>query len=134
MPRARRIGAHRASSSGGSAPAGRHASRTASLLFAVLAACSATVAPAIYAAEADADVQPILNSHGCLGCHGLNHRIVGPGFNEIAKKYNGDPKAQAIIEAGIRGGSSGKWGGTMPPFPTLKPDELKALAAFVLKQ
>ena len=37
--------------------------------------------------------------------------------------------------ARIRGGSVGKWGSVpMPPFAALKPEEVKAMAAFVLKQ
>ena len=136
MPRANRIGAPRASSSSFTQHAGptRGTSRGALLLIAALAGCTASLASAAQAAETMADVQPILNSNGCLSCHGVSQRIVGPGFNEIAKKYKGDPKAQATIEASIRDGSSGKWGGSMPPFSALAPDELKALAAYVLKQ
>ena len=81
------------------------------------------------------DAKAVLAKNACLACHGLQQQIVGPGFNEIAKKYKANDKGQAMIENSIRSGSAGKWGsGTMPPFAALKPEELKALSAFVLEQ
>lgn len=81
------------------------------------------------------NVQALLASNACLSCHGLTQKIVGPGYHEVAEKYKADPQAQSKLEASIRGGSVGKWGSVpMPPFAALKPEEVKALAAFVLKQ
>ncbi|WP_295958602.1 c-type cytochrome [Rhodoferax sp.] len=87
------------------------------------------------ATGANINVQALLQSNACLSCHGLTQKIVGPGYHEIAEKYKADPQAQSNVEAGIRGGSTGKWGSAaMPPFVALKPAEVKALAKFVLKQ
>ena len=81
------------------------------------------------------NVQALLASNACLSCHGLTQKIVGPGYHDVAEKYKADPQAQSKLEASIRGGSVGKWGSVpMPPFAALKPEEVKALAAFVLKQ
>ena len=91
-----------------------------------------SVAPA---SAAKVDVQALLNNNACLSCHGLTQKIVGPAYHDIALKYKSDSQAQATLEASIRAGSTGKWGSAaMPPFAALKPEELKALAAFVLKQ
>lgn len=85
--------------------------------------------------SASINVQALLASNACLSCHGLNQKIVGPGYHEVAEKYKADPQAQSKLEASIRGGSAGKWGGVaMPPFAALQPEEVKALAAFVLQQ
>ena len=87
------------------------------------------------AGGASVNVQALLASNACLSCHGLTQKIVGPGYHEVAEKYKADPQAQSKLEASIRGGSVGKWGSVpMPPFAALKPEEVKALAAFVLKQ
>lgn len=87
------------------------------------------------AGGASVNVQALLASSACLSCHGLTQKIVGPGYHEVAEKYKADPQAQSKLEASIRGGSVGKWGSVpMPPFAALKPEEVKALAAFVLKQ
>ncbi|MGF6524967.1 c-type cytochrome [Variovorax sp. PvP013] len=81
------------------------------------------------------NVQALLASNACLSCHGLTQKIVGPGYHDIAEKFKADQQAQSKLEASIRGGSVGKWGSVpMPPFAALKPEEVKALAAFVLKQ
>ena len=82
-----------------------------------------------------ADVTTLLNANGCLACHGIGQKIVGPGYNEVAAKYRGDANALSKIEASIRNGGMGKWGQIpMPPFTQLKPEELRAMAEFVLKQ
>ena len=87
------------------------------------------------AGGATVNVQALLASNACLSCHGVTQKIVGPGYHEVAEKYKADPQAQSKLEASIRGGSVGKWGSVpMPPFAALKPEEVKALAAFVLKQ
>ncbi len=81
------------------------------------------------------DVQTLLAKNACLSCHGLTQKIVGPAYNEVATKYKSDPQAIAKLQASIRNGSTGKWGQMpMPPFASLKPDELQALTGFVMKQ
>ncbi|MBB2917800.1 SorB family sulfite dehydrogenase c-type cytochrome subunit [Cupriavidus alkaliphilus] len=81
------------------------------------------------------DVQGLLAKNACLSCHGVTQKLVGPAYHEVATRYKGDAQAQAKLEASIRGGSSGKWGAVpMPPFAGLKPEEVKALAAYVRQQ
>ena len=80
------------------------------------------------------DVKVLLNANGCLGCHGIQQKIVGPSYAEVASKYRGDAEAVGKLEASIRNGGTGKWGQIpMPPFMQLKPEELQALIEFVLK-
>ncbi|SOY94055.1 SULFITE:CYTOCHROME C OXIDOREDUCTASE (SUBUNIT B) OXIDOREDUCTASE PROTEIN [Cupriavidus taiwanensis] len=87
------------------------------------------------AAAASVDVQGLLAKNACLSCHSATQKIVGPAYHEVAVRYKGDPQAQARLEASIRGGSSDKWGAVpMPPFAGLKPEEVKALAAYVRQQ
>ncbi|MES2412228.1 MAG: c-type cytochrome [Pseudomonadota bacterium] len=98
---------------------------------------AAPAAPAVSAGGANAvvDVQALLTANACLGCHAINQKVVGPSYHDVAMKYKGDAQAQSKLEANIRAGGSGKWGPVpMPSFAGLKPQEVKALAAFVLKQ
>jgi cytochrome c551/c552 len=96
---------------------------------------AAASAPAAAAADAKVDVQGLLARNACLSCHSVTQKVVGPAYHEVATRYKGDAEAQAKLEASIRGGSSGKWGSVpMPPFAGLKPDEVKALAAYVRQQ
>ncbi len=102
-------------------------------------AAPAATAPASAASRAAAggavDVQALLTANACLGCHAINQKIVGPSYHDVAVKYKGDAQAQAKLEASIRAGGAGKWGQVpMPAFAGLKPQEVKELASFVLKQ
>lgn len=99
-----------------------------------MAAAPPAAAP-VAAAIGAVDVQALLTANACLGCHAINQKIVGPSYHDVAMKYKGDAQAQAKLEASIRTGGAGKWGQVpMPAFAGLKPQEVKALAAFVLKQ
>lgn len=101
---------------------------------AVVAAATPAAAP-IAAAGGAVDVQALLAANACLGCHAINQKIVGPSYHDVAMKYKADAQAQGKLEASIRAGGAGKWGQVpMPAFTGLKPQEVKALAAFVLKQ
>ncbi|GAC1416265.1 MAG: hypothetical protein NVSMB6_18660 [Burkholderiaceae bacterium] len=93
-------------------------------------------AATIAAASANTgDANALLNANGCLACHGIDKKIVGPGYHDVAAKYRGDAQAVSKLEASIRNGSVGKWGEVpMPPFSQLKPEEVHALAEFILKQ
>ena len=82
-----------------------------------------------------ADVTTLLNANGCLACHGIGKKIVGPGYNDVAAKYRGDADAVSKIEASIRNGGAGRWGQIpMPPFLQLTSEELRSMAEFILKQ
>ena len=79
------------------------------------------------------DVNTLLDQNGCLNCHALDKKLVGPSYRDVAARYKNDPKAVDTLADRMGKGSSGRWGGIpMPPFPALTPDELKSLAAFVL--
>ena len=96
-------------------------------------AAAAGSAPAVGATTVD--VNALLTSNGCLACHAVDKKIVGPAYHDVALKYKGDNEAQAKLQASIRNGSVGKWGEVpMPPFTQLSTAEIEALAAYVLKQ
>jgi S-disulfanyl-L-cysteine oxidoreductase SoxD len=73
---------------------------------------------AVAAAPVDAVPAAIalLQKHGCVACHGMENKIVGPGFREISRKYAGTGDAVAYLTARIKAGGSGVWGAiAMPP-------------------
>lgn len=81
------------------------------------------------------DVNAILAHNACLSCHALQTKVVGPAYHDVAAKYKDDPQAASKVADHIRAGGSGKWGAIpMPSFPGLSPQELQALAAFVLQK
>ena len=81
------------------------------------------------------DVKALLNSNGCLGCHSIDKKIVGPAYHDVAVKYAQASQAVTKLAANIRQGGAGRWSPVpMPPFAGLTDAEARALAAFVMKQ
>ena len=81
------------------------------------------------------DVSALLQNNACLSCHAIDKKLVGPAYRDVAAKYGNDKDAISKLMASIKNGSSGRWGAVpMPPFAGLSPDELGALAKFVLQQ
>lgn len=73
--------------------------------------------------------------YGCLTCHSVDHKIVGPAYRDVAAKYRDDPHAFEKIAEQIHKGGSGKWGSVlMPPFAFVPERETKLLADWILSQ
>ena len=85
-------------------------------------------------ASAD-DAQALAQKNACMSCHGVDKKIVGPAYKEVAKKYAGDKTAQAKLAAKVKAGGKGVWGEIpMPPNPQVKDEDLKKIIAWVLSQ
>ena len=70
----------------------------------------------------------LAQKNGCVACHGMTGKLIGPGFAEIAKKHAG----QADYLAGkIVSGGEGVWGNIPMPAQTLSADDAKAIAAWL---
>ena len=69
---------------------------------------------------------------GCTACHGINQKIVGPGFTEIADKYKGQDVTSKLVTK-VKNGGSGVWGSMpMPPQTDLKDSDAQALVKWIL--
>ena len=73
--------------------------------------------------------------NGCVACHKIDAKLVGPSWMDIAKKYKGDAGAADALLAKVSKGSKGAWG-TMPmpaQDPTgAKQADMKELVQFIL--
>lgn len=88
----------------------------------------AAVASIALAATGAANAQEALaKSDGCLNCHDVNTKKVGPSFKEVAAKYKGKPDAEAMLVAKITEGKG-------HPATKAKPDDAKSLIKWVLSQ
>lgn len=75
----------------------------------------------------------LAQKHSCTACHGVDKKIVGPSYQDVAKKYAGQKEAVALVSDSIRKGGAGKWGPVpMPAQPALSDADVKTLAAWVL--
>ena len=91
----------------------------------------ALAAAALVATPAMAQLD-LAKSKNCLACHAVDKKVVGPAYQDVAKKYAGDKNAAATLAKRIKGGS-GVWGPVpMPANPQVSDAEAKKLAAWVL--
>lgn len=99
------------------------------------AVIEASATPAAPSGGGAADVQAVLNANGCLVCHAVDRKLIGPSFQDIALKYKGVADAASSLAGSIRKGSVGKWGQIpMPAMAAVNDAQAQALAEFVLKQ
>lgn len=90
-------------------------------------------APAV--ADAAIDIKSLLAANGCMACHSIDKKIVGPAFKEVAAKYKGNADGLSTVAKNIRAGGAGKWGPVpMPPFSQLTDAEAAALSRYILSQ
>lgn len=68
----------------------------------------------------------------CLSCHGMDQKIVGPSFKEVAAKYAGQADASKLLAGNIQKGSVGTWGQIPMPANDVTAEEAKKLADWVL--
>ena len=85
------------------------------------------------AAPAMADMA-LATSKNCMACHAVDKKLVGPAFQDVAKKYAAQSDAQAQLAKSIKAGGAGKWGPVpMPAQPALSDADAGLLAAWILK-
>ncbi len=77
--------------------------------------------------------QQLAEKNGCLECHLLDRKTVGPAYEDVAKKYAHDKGAAAKLFFKVKEGGWGVWGDTpMPPNPQVKDADLKQIIAWIL--
>jgi cytochrome c len=69
----------------------------------------------------------------CMACHNVDKKLVGPSYQDVAKKYAGQKDAAANLAISIKAGGSGKWGVVpMPPHAALSDTDAITLATWIL--
>jgi cytochrome c len=72
--------------------------------------------------------QALAQKSGCLACHAVDKKILGPAYRDVAAKYKGQADAEAKLVAKVKKGGSGVWGPIpMPPMsPQIKDEDIYA--------
>lgn len=99
------------------------------------ARCLSTTLMAVapFAAHAAHANKALAEKNGCLGCHAVAVKLVGPAYKDVAAKYVGQSDAAEMLANRIRSGGSGKWGEmAMPAQPALSQADAKRLAVWIL--
>jgi len=95
-------------------------------LFSVAALASFQTANAADEAAATA----LFNSKGCIACHSIENKMVGPSYKEVAA--NRTEADVAEIAAHIKNGSQGVYGPIPMPPSGVTEEEAKILAEWVI--
>jgi len=92
--------------------------------------CMAALLIAAGAAQAS---QALAEKQGCTACHQVDKKIIGPTYNDVAKKYKGDKEAAAKLAVKVKKGGAGVWGPIpMPPNDKVSDADAKTLVDWVL--
>ena len=99
----------------------------------VIAALAASVGFVI-AGGAQAD-EKLAQANGCMTCHQMDKKVLGPSYKDVAAKYKGDKGAQAALEKKVKAGGKGVWGDMiMPPNAHVKDEDIAAIVKWILSQ
>lgn len=94
----------------------------------VILAAALAIAPATALAD-----EALASKSGCLACHAVDKKVVGPSYKEVAAKYRNDKGAAAKLEKKIKEGGQGVWGAVpMPPNAQVSDADIKALVKWIL--
>jgi cytochrome c len=77
--------------------------------------------------------EQLFQKNDCTTCHAVDHKVVGPAFQDVAKKYAGQPNATQTLVDAIKKGHVGTWGQVpMPPHPNISDADLKEIVDWIL--
>jgi cytochrome c len=75
-----------------------------------------------------------LDRSGCTTCHEPYAKSVGPGYAQIAERYQSQENALPQLVQKVRQGGSGNWGSSlMPAHPQLDEGALKSMIRYMLR-
>lgn len=97
-----------------------------------------TVVKATAAPHTPLDTLVLAQQSGCLACHSVEKKVVGPAWQDVSLRYKGDAQARDKLIAKIKAGGKGNWtevtgGVPMPPYsPRVSDQNIETLVNFVL--
>jgi cytochrome c len=95
--------------------------------------CALAAAAVLLAAGPAAGQEDSLKKYGCLACHAVDTKLVGPAYKDVAEKYKGQADAPDKLFAKVRRGGTGVWGQIpMPPNPLPSDDDLHKMIKYIL--
>jgi len=98
-----------------------------------LLAAGVLAAGGAHAALDNKAAEELMKKDGCAACHAVDKKVVGPAYQDVAAKYKGDAKAEAMLVDKVKKGGVGVWGQIpMPPNAQVAEADVKNLVAWIL--
>ena len=86
----------------------------------------------LLAGGAQAD-EKLAQANGCMTCHQIDKKVLGPAYKEVAAKYRGNAGAEAMLVKKVKDGGKGVWGEmVMPPNAHVKDADIAAIVKWIL--
>ena len=77
--------------------------------------------------------EALAQKSGCIACHTVDKKVIGPAYKDVAAKYKADKDAATKLAAKVKAGGAGVWGPIpMPPNAQVTDADIKTLVAWVL--
>ena len=78
--------------------------------------------------------EQLAKDSGCMNCHKVNSKGVGPSLTDISSKYKGNAGAEALLVDKVKKGGSGAWGSIpMPPnSPRVSDSDIQKMVKWIL--
>src|SRR3954454_11540750 len=96
---------------------------------------ASAIAAALMLAGAAHAQEKLAQASGCMTCHAIDKKVIGPSYKEVAAKYRNDKGAEEALFKKVKAGGKGVWGETpMPPNAHVKDEDIHALVKWVLSQ
>lgn len=93
----------------------------------------AAVAAALVLAGTAGASEKLAQASGCMTCHAVDKKLIGPSYQDVAAKYRTVKGAEADLFKKVKAGSKGVWGQIpMPPNAHVKDDDVKAIVKWIL--
>ena len=117
-----------------------------------LSVSAASVLTLVAVQASGAEMPDLAKKSGCVACHAIDHKVVGPAWMDVSKKYKGASEITATLTDGsvakgspkevltqkVHKGGKGNWtavtgGVPMPPYsPRVSDADISTLVDFVL--
>jgi cytochrome c len=77
--------------------------------------------------------EKLMASLDCSTCHKVDTKVIGPAFQDVAKKYDASQANIDMLAKKIISGGSGNWGNiAMTPHPSLPEADAKEIVQYIL--
>lgn len=74
----------------------------------------------------------LVEGSDCLSCHAIDHKVVGPAYTAVAKRYAGQDVVQQLVRK-VQQGGAGNWGNIpMSPHPKLSDEKAAKMVKWIL--
>jgi cytochrome c len=88
--------------------------------------------------DANKEELDLARKSGCMACHAIDKKVVGPAWKDVAIRYAGDRNAKTKLIEKVAKGGRGNWtevvgNMAMPPYsPRVSQENIAILVEFVL--